>query len=69
MEPHIHVVEVLLDVCGHISPGWLPFACHVALVQIGTSTALFLDGDLVIGDEAYLRDTARLYVDAVFGSL
>ena len=68
MEKEVYPVEILADFCGHIVPGWFPFECHVALVEIGTRLGLYLDGDLMIGEEAYLRETAGRYTDAVLGS-
>ncbi len=68
MTRQIREVEILADFCGHMSPGWFPFECRVAIVQIGTHLGLAADGDIIIGKEAYLRETARLYIDAVLGA-
>lgn len=65
LQRHIREVEILMDFCGHISPGWLPFDCHVAIVEINNQTGLDCNGNLIIGEEAYLRETARLYIEAV----
>lgn len=65
--PPIDVREILSDFCGHHVPGWLPFECHVALVQIGAHTGLYLDGNLIIGEETYLKDTAQRYIAVMIG--
>ena len=67
MTRQIREVEILADFCGHLSPGWFPFECHVAILQIGNHLGLEVDSDIIIGEEAYLRETARLYIDAVLG--
>jgi hypothetical protein len=68
VERDVHPVEILGDFCGHIVPGSFPFDCHVALVYVGNRLGLYFDGDIIIGEEAYLRDMARRYTDAVLGS-
>ena len=68
MERQVRVVEILADFCGHISPGWFPFDCHVAIVAIDDQAGLYCDGDLIIGEEAYLQATARRYIEAMLGT-